>query len=81
MPLCKSEPHTAKGHIFLDGYRVVGEPAGLMERSHQLASGSGYRLDELIVENEACVYGIGSALMQKDGPIAYASHSLSSVEQ
>ena len=37
--------------------------------------------DELIVENDACEYGIGSALMQKDGPIAYASRSLSSVEQ
>ena len=37
--------------------------------------------DELIVENDACEYGIGSALMQIDGPIAYASRSLSSVEQ
>ena len=37
--------------------------------------------DELIVENDACEYGIGSALMQKDGPIDYASRSLSSVEQ
>ena len=37
--------------------------------------------DELIVENYAYEYGIGSALMQKDGPIAYASRSLSSVEQ
>ena len=37
--------------------------------------------DELIVENDACKYGIGSALMQTDRPIAYASRSLSSVEQ
>ena len=37
--------------------------------------------DEMIVENDACEYGIGSALMQTDGPIAYASRSLSSVEQ
>ena len=37
--------------------------------------------DELIVENDACEYGIGSALMQTDGPIAYASRSLSSVKQ
>ena len=37
--------------------------------------------DELIVENDACEYGIVSALMQTDGPIAYASRSLSSVEQ
>ena len=37
--------------------------------------------DELIVENDACEYGIASALMQTDGPIAYASRSLSSVEQ
>ena len=37
--------------------------------------------DELIVENAACEYGIGSALMQTDGQIAYASRSLSSVEQ
>ena len=37
--------------------------------------------DELIVENDVCEHGIGSTLVQKDGPIAFASRSLSSVEQ
>ena len=36
--------------------------------------------NELIVENDACEYGIGSARIQKDGSIAYSSRSLSSVE-
>ena len=40
-----------------------------------------YPDDELIVENDSCEYGIGSALIQTDGPIAYASRSLSSVDQ
>ena len=37
--------------------------------------------EELTIENDACEYGVGSALMQKDRPIAYASRSLSDVEQ
>ena len=36
---------------------------------------------ELVVENDACEYGIGSVLMQEGRPIAYASRSLTSAER
>ena len=35
---------------------------------------------ELILENDACEYGIGSAILQEGRPIAYASRSLSPSE-
>jgi transposase InsO family protein len=35
---------------------------------------------ELTLENDACEYGLGSALMQQGRPIAYASRSLSETE-
>ena len=35
---------------------------------------------ELVIENDACEYGLGSVLLQNDIPIAYASRSLSDTE-
>ena len=36
---------------------------------------------ELTVENDACEYGIGSALLQEGRPVAYASRTLSAAER
>ena len=38
-------------------------------------------LKELILENDACEYGLGAALIQEEQPVAYASHSLSDTEK
>jgi len=35
---------------------------------------------DLVIENDACEYGLGSLLLQNGKPIAYASHSLSDAE-
>jgi len=35
---------------------------------------------DLVIENDACEYGLGSVLLQNDKPIAYASRSLSDAE-
>jgi len=35
---------------------------------------------DLMIENDACEYGLGSVLLQDDKPIAYASRSLSDAE-
>jgi len=35
---------------------------------------------DLMIENDACEYGLGYVLLQHDKPIAYASHSLSDAE-
>jgi len=35
---------------------------------------------DLVIENDACEYGLGSVLLQNGKPIAYASRSLSDAE-
>ena len=38
-------------------------------------------LKELALENDACEYGLGAALIQEEQPVAYASYSLSDTEK
>ena len=38
-------------------------------------------LKELTLENDACEYGLGAALIQEEKPVAYASRSLSDTEK
>ena len=35
---------------------------------------------DIVIENDACEYGLGFVLLQDDKPIAYASRSLSDAE-